>query len=191
MLQLKFKLVGASQPTKALQEVIRYAIRPAAQSGAQVFYTEVRANVSQLGTKTGNLKNSIYQKFVPEESNATKATYHISWRKSGGDKKNGLAAAQHGYLVEYGHVQRYEIVLKTKGKYAGRWIPLVRPEMWGTPRPKRRSSQAVKDAYFLPRRNGPVQWLGAAFLRNAAASQNMIALRTAQQIINRRIQAAK
>lgn len=76
------------------------AARPAAQAAAQVLYEEVKRNVGRIRRKTGNLDRSIYQVFSAAKSSEAKATYHISWN---------ARKAPHGHLVEFGHLQRYEI----------------------------------------------------------------------------------
>lgn len=83
-----------------LGETTEEAARPAAQAGAQVLYDEVKKNVGQLGKKTGNLDRSIYQAFSRDNSTAGRAVYHVSWN---------ARKAPHGHLVEWGHLQRYEI----------------------------------------------------------------------------------
>ncbi len=96
------------------------ALRPAAQAAAQVLYDEARARVpvsSQghwfYGTsakaapkgkkrskaywfEAGSLRNSIYQKHVPEQSNVVIQVYTISWRY----KRDGRVP--YGFMVEYG-----------------------------------------------------------------------------------------
>ena len=84
------------------------AARPAAQAGAQVLYDEVKRNVGRIKRKTGNLAASIYQAY--SQSNSRQGgvqTYHISWNA----KK-----APHGHLVEFGHLQRYEVTFDPKSK---------------------------------------------------------------------------
>lgn len=76
------------------------AVRPAAQAAAQVLYDEVKRNVGRIKRKTGNLERSIYQAFSADNSGTGFATYHVSWN---------ARKAPHGHLVEYGHLQRYEI----------------------------------------------------------------------------------
>lgn len=76
------------------------AARPAAQAAIQVFYDEIRANVAKLRQHTGNLASSIYQVFSKDNSGQGYATYQASWNA----KK-----APHGHLVEFGHLQRYEV----------------------------------------------------------------------------------
>lgn len=132
------------------------AVRPASQAAAQVLYDEVKKNVGQIKTVTGNLGRSIYQKYSPEKSGQGRATYHISWN---------ARVAPHGHLVENGHLQRYRYY---KGS-DGRVRPMVRPGMDGQPRPARNASQAVKDAYYvtLP---VPVQVPAKAFVRRAQSA---------------------
>jgi hypothetical protein len=136
------------------------AVRPAAQAGAQVLYEEVRKNVQRIGKKTGNLLNSIYQAFSASNSGPGKAAYHIGWRTSGAGVR-----APHGHLLEYDHIQRYAAYIGKDGK----WYTAVRPSMRGRPKPSRRASQSVKDAYYVPRKGGPVQIAGKRFVRNAAS----------------------
>lgn len=76
------------------------AARPAAQAAAQVYYDEVRANVGKLKRHTGNLASSIYQAYSRDNSNGGRAVYHVSWN---------ARKAPHGHLVEFGHLQRYEV----------------------------------------------------------------------------------
>ncbi len=79
------------------------AARPSAQAGAQVIYDEVKRNVAKLKRHTGNLDSSIYQVFSKSRSASGGkglATYHVSWN---------ARKAPHGHLVEYGHLQRYEV----------------------------------------------------------------------------------
>jgi hypothetical protein len=141
-----------------LGDDLEAAVRPAAQAAAQVFYEEVRSNVRRLGRKTGNLYNAIYQAFSPSNSGPGKATYHISWRTSGAGVR-----APHGHLLEYDHIQRYANYIGRDGK----WYTAVRPSMRGKKKPGRRASRAVKDAYYVPRKGGPVQVAGKRFIRNA------------------------
>jgi HK97 gp10 family phage protein len=123
------------------------AVRPAAQAGAQVFYDRAVANVNglahaplkvaALGSKTGNLKGSIYQVYSKTKSTeGEQATYHISWN---------ARKAPHGHLVEYGHIMRYRTFVATKGPKKGQWVtdkkhpiaakqvaahPFMRPAFW-------------------------------------------------------------
>jgi len=140
----------------SLGDNIEAAMRPAAQAGAQVLYEQVLSNVRRLRRYTGNLERSIYQAYSADNSGPFRATYHVSWNA----KK-----APHGILVEYGHLQRYRYY---KDKF-GNVRPMVRPGMQGKPPPKRRASQAIKDAYYvtLP---VPIQVPARSFLRNATSA---------------------
>lgn len=130
------------------------AVRPAAQAGAQVLYDRAKSNVAALGRKTGNLDRSIYQAYSANNSNESKAVYHISWNAT---------KAPHGHLLEFGYLQRYLYYQDNQGQIR----PMVRPGMEGMPRPGRRASREQKDAYFMTRPGGPVQVPGYAFLRRA------------------------
>lgn len=139
----------------ATAEDFAAAARPAAQAGAQVLYDEVKRNVGRIKRKTGNLAASIYQAYSSNNSTPGGVqTYHVSWNAS---------KAPHGGLVEFGHLQRYEIVRDDRG----RMYPMVRPEMRGKPKPKRRASQAEKDAYYVPLAGGPRQIPAKPFIRSA------------------------
>lgn len=135
------------------------AIRPAAQAAAQVLYDEVMRNVSRIGSVTGNLGSSIYQAYSADNSGASRATYHVSWNA----KK-----APHGHLVENGFIQRYASYVGSDGN----WYTAVKPSMRDKPKPKRRANQSEKDAYYVARPGGPVQWLGKAFIRKAQSKFN-------------------
>ena len=130
------------------------AARRLAQPGAQVLYDQVKANVARLGRKTGNLSRAIYQAYVDGEAGPGKASYRVTWNKS---------KAPHGHLVEFGYLERYELARDARGRI----FPMVRPEMRGKPKPGRRAAQAVKDAYYVPRKGGPKQIPAKAFVRNA------------------------
>jgi hypothetical protein len=117
------------------KEKIHAAVRPAAQAGAQVLYEAVRSNAGR-NKKTGNLERSIYQAYSKANSSELRATYHVSWNH---------IKAPHGRLLEWGHVQRYKVYVGSDGN----WYTAVRKAMQGTPKPSRRASQAVKDAYYV------------------------------------------
>lgn len=131
-------------------------VRPAAQAAIQVLYDAAQANVAAIPRVSGNLARSIYQAYSQENSGAALATYHLSWNAT---------KAPHGGLVEYGHWQRYVVVPTKKGPRNA-----VRPGKQGTPKPRRRASQAEKDAYYVPRPGGPVYVPGKAFMRRAMSS---------------------
>lgn len=97
------------------------AARPAAQAAAQVLYERVRANVARIKPVTGKLASSIYQAYSRDQSHDGREVYHISWNA----KK-----APHGHLVEFGHLERYEVSHDAK---TGRFIthkdrPLATPK---------------------------------------------------------------
>nr|MBF0682523.1 HK97 gp10 family phage protein [Pseudomonas sp.] len=156
-----------------LEEELDEAVRPAAQAAAQLLYMQVKSNVDRLGRKSGNLSNSIYQAYSRDNSGPGRATYHVSWN---------TRKAPHGHLLENGYIQRYASYVGRDGK----WYTAVRPEMQGKPKPRRRASQAEKDAYYVPRPDGPVQWVGRAFVRSAQA-QFDAAMQAATEELLRRI----
>lgn len=153
---IKFDQRSVDAWLDGLQAKARAAIRPAAQAGAQVLYNEVSLNVSRIGKVTGNLASSIYQVYSKDNSTADRATYHISWN---------ARKAPHGHLVEYGHIQRYAAFVGRDGK----WHTAVRPSKRGTPKPSRKASTAVKDAYYVPLSGGPVQVAANPFVRPSYA----------------------
>lgn len=129
------------------------AARPAAQAGAQVLYEQVKANVAGIRRKTGNLAASIYQAYNDKRSTAGGAqSYTVSWN---------TRKAPHALLVEYGHLQRYEV---TRDPKTGRFIthrdrplaapiqipakPFLRPAISAMPR-----AEAAMRAEFLRRLN--------------------------------------
>lgn len=147
---------GIDRMFDALLGEAEAAVRPAAQAGAQVLYDAVKSNVSQLKTVTGNLNRSIYQVYNKELSvDGKTAVYDISWNKT---------KAPHGWLVEYGHLQRYEYYQNADGQVR----PMVRPGMDGRKKPSKKASQVEKDKYYVLREGGSVQIPGKAFIRRAA-----------------------
>ncbi len=146
-----------------------------------MLYEQVKANVAAIPKKTGNLADSIYQAFSPENSRTngrTKAdgrqiwpvsSYNVSWRtaKYAGEKgtqQGGLTRAPHGHLIEFGHLARYVNYIDKKGE----WKTAIRPEMRGKKKPKRRASIAEKDAYYVLRKT-PLQVAATPFVAPAAA----------------------
>lgn len=96
--------------------------RPAAQAGAQVIYNAVRANVARLKQHSGKLAAAIYQAYSQDNSTRGRAVYHVSWN---------YRKAPHGHLVEYGHLQVYEVSFD---KATGRFVthvdrPLPQPKL--------------------------------------------------------------
>lgn len=131
------------------------AARPAAQAAAQVLYDEVVRNVGAIPTKTGKLRQAIYQAFSEANSGPGHATYHVSWN---------VRKAPHGHLVEFGHIQRYVTYIGKDGNY----YTAKRPESRGKPRPARTATQAVKDAYYVPLTT-PKQVPARSFVRRATS----------------------
>lgn len=115
-------LAGLKAQLDADMHTMGEAARPAAQAGAQVLYDEVKRNVARIKRKTGNLAASIYQAYSKDNSTpGGRATYHVSWNAK---------RAPHGHLVEFGHLQRYEV---TNDPKTGRFIthkdrPLATPK---------------------------------------------------------------
>jgi HK97 gp10 family phage protein len=166
---LHVDLEGLDALLQELGDEADNAARPAAQAAAQVLYDEVKRNVAAIPEKTGNLARSIYQVYSEDHSGPTSATYHISWN---------TRKAPHGHLVEFGHIQRYASYI---GK-DGQWHTAIRPGMRDKPKPKRRASQAEKDAYYvtLP---APKQIAGRAFLRNAFTAKKDAATKAAEKVL--------
>jgi hypothetical protein len=133
---------------------IEESVRPVAQAAAQVLYDEVKRNVAKIGKVTGNLDKSIYQVYSKEKSGPGVAVYRISWNAN---------KAPHGHLLEYGHIRRYASYV---GK-DGQWHTAIRPEKQGTPKPRRKASQAEKDAYYVTLPGGPQQIAAQPFIRPA------------------------
>ncbi|BCX51657.1 hypothetical protein CTYAZ2_12390 [Comamonas testosteroni] len=148
-----------------LGDAAEEAARPAAQAAAQVFYDTAKINVARIKKLSGNLYKAIYQAFSPENSGQGIAEYHISWNAK---------TAPHGHLLENGFWQRYQVVMTRKG-----WVTLARPESAGKKKPRRRASQAEKDAYYLPRPGGPVYIPGKAFMRGSLRAEPAAVLASA------------
>lgn len=132
-------------------------VLPAVAAGAKVIYDEVHANVDAIGQKSGNLKKSIYRVYSKANSTPNKAVYHISWN---------YKKAPHGRWLEWGRMQRYKTYIGKDGK----WHTAVRPGMRGKKPPSSRASLAVKDAYYVPLKGGPIQRPGYAFIRRAESA---------------------
>lgn len=126
---------------RGMADGVDKAIRPAAQAGAQVLVDEVQRNVNRIGKKTGNLARSIYQVYSLRNSTDKRAVYHVSWN---------ARKAPHGHLIEYGHVQRFQVVID---KRTGKWVTLksrpIAPRQVGAKpfiRPARAKFDAALDA---------------------------------------------
>lgn len=115
-------LAGLDSLLAELGDKVNEAVRPAAQAAAQVLYDDVKRNVGKMKKGTGNLASSIYQVYSKDNSNESRATYHIGWNH----KK-----APHGNLVEFGHLVRYEITFdpRTKRFTTHKDRPLPTPKM--------------------------------------------------------------
>jgi hypothetical protein len=167
-------LTGLDALLNQLGDDVEAATRPAAQAGSQVIYDQVVANVAALGRSTGNLARSIYQAYSATNSAPGKATYQVSWNHR---------KAPHGHLVEWGYIRRYESYQDEQGNIRMR----VQPGMQGKPKPRRKASQAEKDAYYVPLDGGPVQVAGKAFVRRAESAFDR-AYQAAEAELLRRIQ---
>ena len=119
---IKADTSGLERWLDELGDAAEKAARPAAQAAAQVLYDEVKRNVGRIKRKTGNLERSIYQVFSASKSDQGKATYHVSWN---------ARKAPHGHLVEFGHLQRYEVSFdpNTKRFTTHKDRPLAAPKL--------------------------------------------------------------
>jgi hypothetical protein len=165
-------LSGFNELIKDLGEGIEHAIRPAAQAGAQVIYDEAKKNVERIKKNTGNLASSIYQAYDKRASGNQLAAYSVSWNA----KK-----APHGQLIEFGHIQRYESYVGRDGKFH----TMIRPEKRGQKPPRGRASQAEKDAFYVLRKGGAVQWLAQPFMRPAGDKVEQAAAAVEQEFFKR------
>lgn len=102
MISIAFDFSKLAAKLDNITQAAEKAVRPAAQSGAQVFYDEVKQRVPvsakphKSGKKTynpGTLSKAIYQAFADRESGDGKALYRISWNKT---------HAFYGRFVEFG-----------------------------------------------------------------------------------------
>ena len=193
--RINFDTKGLMAQVKNLKQAIEEAVIPATQAAAQVFYDEVKLRATNL-SDTGNLAASIYQYRVKEEQRPGHATYKVSWRKGRGKTKLGVAdsaedkavkslpIAYHGILVEYGYIQRYASYVGSDGN----WYTAIRAEKRGTPKPKSRASQAVKDAYYVLRKGGPVQHAPRSFLRSGYEAAKGLAMQAFIAEMNQRVE---
>lgn len=102
MISVAFDFSKLSAKLDNITKAAEKAVRPAAQSGAQVFYDEVKQRVPvsakphKSGKKTytsGSLRRAVYQAFADKESGDGKAMYRVSWNKT---------HAFYGRFVEFG-----------------------------------------------------------------------------------------
>lgn len=129
----------------------------AAEAGARVLRDEVRANVSQLGTKTGNLKTAVYEAWSRDNSGNGRETFHVSWNH---------IKAPHGHLVESGHYRYYAVYIGSDGNY----YTAIRPSQWKKPKPGRKQFPN----YFV-RLPVPVKIAGRHFVMNALDTKGQAA----------------
>lgn len=71
----------------------------------------------------------------------------------------------------------------------GEWYTVKRPGVTGKP-PGRKASQAQKDAYWMPRKDGPVYWLPKSFLRSGYEAAKEKAVQAAQDRMKELIREA-
>ncbi len=104
MISIAFDFSKLTAKLDNITKAAEKATRPAAQSGAQVFYDEVKQRVpvsakphSTKGKKQtftpGTLRKAIYQAFADKESGDGRAMYRVSWNKT---------HAFYGRFVEFG-----------------------------------------------------------------------------------------
>lgn len=155
---VKLDMGAVNDMLHKLEGDIHKAVRPAAQAAAEVMYRIVLGNVDAIGKVTGNLRASIYQVFSEDKSKAagdgySRAVYHVSWNA----KK-----APHGHLVEYGHLQKYQVYLGKDGKwYTNKKAPLAHPKQIAA-RPFIRPAFARQDEAVAAAKATLLELLGAA-----------------------------
>jgi len=102
MISIAFNFSKLAAKLDNITQAAEKAVRPAAQSGAQVFYDEVKQRVPmsakphKSGKKTynpGTLRRAVYQAFAERESGDGRAMYRVSWNKT---------HAFYGRFVEFG-----------------------------------------------------------------------------------------
>lgn len=155
-------------------EKIEDSVRPGAQAGAQILYDRVVENVDRmLGNRflpRGVLRDAIYQAFKDKESGKLKAYYDVSWNKQ---------KAQHGHLVEYGHILTYRVYFGKDGKYHTRVRPNLLEEWKSvTANGTKSVPQALRDKFYY-RHPNPKQVAAKPFVREAI-SQFGAALKAAE-----------
>lgn len=196
MLQANFDLEPLLAKIDDLGEAIKAGIRPAAFSGSDLLYKTVKERALSVGGSR-QLQASVYQKFVINNAagaNGDTATYHISWRKqraktnvkSAPSPDAGLPYSTIGFWIEFGRWQRYMVRTDKDGE----WFTVVRPEMKGKPVPGRNASQAEKDAYWMPRKGGPVFHGPKSFLRSSYESHKALAVKATQDRVKELIREA-
>jgi len=192
MLKLDFDFGPLLKKIDNLEQVVKESIRPAAKAAAQVFYDEVQARALSVGGF--GLYAAVYQKFVADSAQGVtgeSATYHVSWRKQmaktnvKGVKSEdaGLPHSTIGFWLEFGRWQRYMALTDKNGE----WVTVARPGMANKPKPKRGASQAAKDAYWMPRKGGPVFHAPKSFLRSSYEAKKVEAAQAARDRMNQLI----
>lgn len=194
MLKVDFDTGSLLAKFDGLEDAMKSAIRKAAGAGAEVFYNEVRHRALTIGGSK-RLQEAVYQKFVVDSKGGVlgeSATYHISWRKghSQNNKKGqagegALPSTTIGFWIEFGRWQRYMVRTDKNGE----WYTVKRPGVTGKP-PGRKASQAQKDAYWMPRKGGPVFHPAKSFLRSGYDAAKDKAVEAAQERMKELIREA-
>lgn len=169
MIKVKTTLTDSfSKQLQALGKGINaHVVRSTARAGALVYYNTLMQNVP-IGP-TSNLKNSLYHAFADDVATKSYQEYQVGFRGNYGktnkeNKEVTFGSSKHLHLVEFGHVQRYQMKVKKDGT----WVTLVRPDKIGTTRPNPNSaSQSEMDAYYIPLKTGPRQIQGTGFVRRS------------------------
>jgi hypothetical protein len=193
MIRVEFDMTSLNEQLDRLQATVTEALKPAAQAGAQVLYNEVRLRALTVGGSR-ELQASIYQKYLPESSVEGRAAYAISWRKqvapvnikTGPNPEAGMPYSTKGYLIEYGHTQRYATYIGSDGE----WHTAVQPSQRGKKLPKGKSkNRAAKDAHFVLRAGGPVRVPARSFLRSSFEAKKHEALEAVYKEMQKRFNA--
>ena len=148
------------------QGINSHVVRSTARAGALEYYNTLMKNVP-VGP-TSNLKNSLYHAYADNVSTKNYKEYQVGFRGNYGntdknDEQMKLGSSKHLHLVEFGHIQRYQMKVKKDGT----WVTLVRPSKIGTARPNPKSaSQTEMDAYYIPLKT-PIQRQGSGFVRRS------------------------
>lgn len=118
MFKVDVDFAGIDAALDEITEAAHDAVRPAAQAGAQIFYTgaRLRAPVSEAGWhwfygtsykltgqkygpyQPGSLRNAIYQVYSKDNSSESRAEYQISWNHNPADPRS----VPYGFMVEFG-----------------------------------------------------------------------------------------
>jgi len=148
------------------QGINSHVVRSTARAGALEYYNTLMKNVP-IGP-TSNLKNSLYHAYADDASSKSYKEYQVGFRGNYGKvnkdaKEVPFGSSSHLHLVEFGHIQRYQMKIKKDGT----WVTLVRPSKMGTGKPNpKNASQAEMDAYYIPLKT-PIQRQGSGFVRRS------------------------